>query len=202
MKPYQHLWSMTAILSALLICNLAVQLVNAQQGPQAPLVLSAREFRLVNQANQTLATMGVGRDGGPQIALFNNRQQKRLELAVGGDGQPLIQLNDGAGEPRLQLQTFAYKGDDSAPHISIFNREGQVRGQFHINQNNRPNFYLVNDAGAQIQLSPETLSLRSGRSSAGTTLAAYDEKTPGLVFADSEGKWMWTAPKKAAPKKK
>jgi hypothetical protein len=209
MKTHQHLWSMTAIVSTLLVCNMAVQMVNAQQGAPAPKVLVAQEFRLVNARNQTLATMSVGLDAGPQIALFDGRQdagigtEKLLELKVDSYGQPHLQLNDGSGKPRLKMSLVDFKGDGSAPQIEIMDRDNKTRGILGINANNSPDLYLRGDAGAEAVLKPESLRINSGRGKEFGTTWLFGGRGPNLIVADGSGKWVWSAPpQKAAAKRK
>ncbi|MBW3634942.1 MAG: hypothetical protein KY445_00575 [Armatimonadetes bacterium] len=208
MKTHQHLWSMTAIVSTLLVCNMAVQMVNAQQETAAPKVLVAQEFRLVNARNQTLVTMSIGLDGSPQIALFDGRSgfgvstQKLLELKVDGSGQPNLQLNDGGGKPRLEMSLVNFKGDGSAPRIEIMDADNEARGVFGINANNNPDLSLYGDTGAKAVLKPESLRIVSGKGKEFGTAWLFGGRGPNLIVADESGKWVWTAPAKQAAKRR
>ena len=215
MKSHQHGWGMTAIISTLLVCNMAVQMVKAQPEAEVPKVIEAQEFRLVNTRRQTLATMSIGPDGGPRIALFDGFGQsdsepgaKRLELGVSpsddGNYSPHLKLNDDGGKPRLSLFLTEFKGDNNAPQIQIMDKNNQARGIFGINANNNPDLILSGDTGATTVLKPEKLSISAGDGKWFGTTWLIGGRGPGLVFADGNGKWIWTAPpqkiiKKASP---
>lgn len=202
MKTYQHLWSMTAIISTLLVCNMGVQLVKAQQSPQTPQVVTAHEFRLVNDQNQTMATMALGGDGGPQISLFDAGQKKRVELKVDGYRVPTITLLGASGTTRLKLTQNDYKGDPDAPQVQLYDAQEKLLGTLGINPNSKSELNLADLGGHAAVLKSDSFFFYSPNNSVSTALFPYSAKTPGLAFANGEGRYIWTAPPKTESKRK
>ena len=203
MNTQQHLWSMTAIVSTLLLGNMAVSLVNAQQEPPVPNVVTAQEFRLVNKRGQVVATMESDLGGRARITLIDDLTTpgaRRLEIKMDGTGQPVVQLNDNAGQPRLRLSCVDYKGDGTAPMIQILDYQNKVRGQMRINPNNEPDLELWNLSGQGVRLKTDRVTLHKTWYSPSTDLFVAGKNRPGLIFSDDSGKWFWTAPPRQSAK--
>ena len=193
---------MTAIISTLLAGNIGVQLVKAQQPPQEAPIVSAREFRLVNDHNQAMATMFVGEDGSPQFALFDANSTKRLELSVGGDTLPRIVLFDSHKKTRLKITQIGYrqyKGDPSDPLIELYSSQEKVLGSLGVNVNSKAELVFSGDAGGTMALKPDSLFFYSDNPQttllpgATTALFPYNGKSPALAFSKG-GRFVWTAP--------
>jgi hypothetical protein len=198
MNTQQHLWSMTAIVSTLLLGNLAVGLVNAQQEAPVPEVVTAQEFRVVNKRGQIVATMGSDIDGRPRIALIDDVTtpgSRRLEMKTDEAGRPTVQLNDAGNQPRLRLTCVESKGDDAVPLIQILNGQNKVLGNMGMNANGEPDFRILGRNGQNLELKVDRVSISGGTSDPrNTTLSVAAKGQVGLTFTGENGKWFWTAP--------
>lgn len=201
MKSYQHLWSMTAIVSTLLVGNMAVGLVRAQQSAPAPAVVTAREFRLVNEQGQTTAKIFNAPDG-PRVSLLNPEQQVQLELKIDGYRKPAISLFNESGKVRLQLTQVDYKGDSNAPQIQLFDAQEKLLGNFGINPNLKADLTLSGIGNQTSVLKPESLFFYGPGDTVRTALFSYDGKSPGLAFGRRDGRYVWTAPPKQTVRRK
>ncbi len=198
MKPYQHFWGMTAILSALLVGNMFVSRSTAQQSAPAPDVLTAREFRLVDSNNRVRATMSLDKNEDPQIEMFNPKGKKQIELKLEQTeffNKPIFAFFDEqSGQTRFRLTQELWR-DTVEPQIEFFQNERKV-ANFGININGTVDLFLSHGgySGEKIILRPDALFLEAPGYSKKTALFAYKEGSPGLAFAGDDGKYIWTAP--------
>ena len=93
------------------------------------------------------------------------------------------------------------KGDDQAPQIQLFDGDDKLLGNFGINENRKADFYLGGIEGNSMILKPDSLFFQLPNNSTTTALFAYKANSPGLAFADQNGKYIWTAPHKSKPRR-
>ena len=95
----------------------------AAQFEQAPEVVKARSFQLVDRQGKVRAELGLDRDEKPSLILRDAAGKDRVGLVVEPDGSPALILSDAAEKVRASL----WLESDGNPRLALQDAAGKVR---------------------------------------------------------------------------
>ncbi len=123
-------------------------------GPQPPdgpqQVVTAREFRLVDQSGNSRATLQTNMYGMPQLMLWDQRQQPRAVLALQSDGSPQFDLVGTDGRAHLTMTILA----DGSPIVTLLDEGSQPRAMLFLTEDGKPKLELYNAEGKSVFSKP------------------------------------------------
>jgi hypothetical protein len=114
---------LAALAIAFLCGNVWTERGNAQKNPEAPKVLTAQEFRLVDKDGKPRAKIGVGETGGSSVTLMDGEGKVRAQLTVQSDGSAALVLQDKAEKPRAVLNAVS----EGSAGLALFDKGNQSR---------------------------------------------------------------------------
>lgn len=117
-------------------------------GPQR--VVTAQEFRLVDQNGNDRATLETNTYGMPQLMLWDQRQQPRAVLALQGDGSPQFDLLGPDGRAHLTMTILA----DGSPIVTLLDEGSQPRATLALAEDGKPQLELYNAEGKAVFSKP------------------------------------------------
>ena len=138
-------------------------------------VVTAEEFRVIDEEGKTRAMLAMLPDGSPNLVLFDNDLTPRVQIAVSAIGAPGILCFDKSGYKGAIASIGLLYGD--TPSIGLIDSDGNNRIQLSI------------DPDDDVAI----LGLYDKHERPRAKLIGMDEATI-LVLFDKEGKVMWSAP--------
>ena len=94
--------------------------VFAQKTPSTATIVTAEQFRLVDQAGETRASLSVEGDGTPRLDLHDQNGHRRVGLYLLPNGAPRLGLFDETGMHRALLALLP----NGEPGLIFFDRSG------------------------------------------------------------------------------
>ena len=113
--------NVAVLVVVLLAGDVALRCVGAQPGGAAPKVIAAQEFRLVDGAGKTRASLSAQDDGSTGMVFFDREGKRRAVLRLRADGTPALSLHDADGKNRAALDTLA----DGSVSLALTNKTGK-----------------------------------------------------------------------------
>ena len=90
--------------------------------PAVPDVLRAGRFEVVDAAGKVRASLGLGTDGTPLLAVYDAAGKARAGMTVLPDGSPALGLRDAAGKRRAVMMVDR----DGSPALDLRDAEEKV----------------------------------------------------------------------------
>lgn len=112
--------------------------------------VTAEQFVLVDSNGECRATLKLGSDGGPALALHDARGRARASIRVGSDGAPSLVLYDSGGRRRAEI---ALKADGSAG-VGLYDEVGEGRAELVVSPGGAPAFSLFGPDGRRLTRLP------------------------------------------------
>ncbi len=141
-----------ALLATLLLAgDLAIRSVHAQHDPAPPKVIIAQEFRLVDKAGATRATLQTQPEGSPGIVLYDKSGKVRVTLQVRPDGSSLLAFHDAMSKPRVELE----HSSDGTGGLTFTNSKGNGGAALVIGADGNPAAIFKDKDGKVSWTAPE-----------------------------------------------
>ena len=132
-------------------------------------VISAKSFRLVNDAGQTRAELSLDQAGNPMLIMNDRSGNRRFRIFQGENGQQRLVISDRGGNIRLYIG----ESDDGRPML------------FTIDSNGKRRFAIYQDEGGQ-----QRLVINDQNGDARLSVGEDDNGRPTLYTTDPG----WQAP--------
>jgi len=173
---------------------------SAKEALSNPQIVSANEFRLIDDVGAVRAALGFGGTNAPSLTLFDTKQTPRIRLTLAEDNEtPAIGLIDKNGRPRLVMVS----GDSGQVGLSLLGEDGQVRVTI-SRENDDTSILTFSNAGAKYRI--KFLASKGGsglffidKSGNPTAiLSAVDSEDSSISLRSKEGR-VWSVPSYDVP---
>lgn len=144
-------------------------------GEEALQVVTAREFRVLDEEGKLRARLGWGNEGVPGLSFYDAAGEERVVL-VAGEDHAALGFNDAAGKPRASLA-----GGEFGFGLSLYDAAGRPRVWLALEKEN-PVLALGDVLGKEVVL------LSQGGPISAEVMLQVVEGEPALILSDAVGK--------------
>ena len=102
--------------------------------PAVPDVLRAGRFEVVDAAGKVRASLGLGTDGTPLLAVYDAAGKARAGMIMLPDGSPALFLYDAAGKARAGVMVLP----DGSPALGLRDAAGKRRAVMMVDRDGSP----------------------------------------------------------------
>jgi hypothetical protein len=127
--------------------------VEAQEPPQATKIVSAEEFRLVNQDGEPRARFLLWNDQLPALTMADEKCQNRVFLGVFNMAQPALILTDEDCKQRASLDLQP----EGLPTLTLRDENDTTRARIHLLKDGSPTLTLFDAKGQSSWSAPTSI---------------------------------------------
>jgi hypothetical protein len=144
----------------------------AQEAEQQRKVITAEEFRLVDEDGKIRAVLVAGSKGDISINFYDRYDENRATLGLSSEGQPVLKLFDQGS-------------------LEFADKNGQIRVRVDVAYDGSPSLRLYDEDGRS-RAALGCVSLETADTARTGSVEKRAESS--LVLSDKQGKVMWSAP--------
>ena len=148
------------------------RIATAQEAEQQRKVITAEEFRLVDEDGRARAVLTLGSKGNVSISFYDRYDESRVELGLSPEGQPILKLLDQGS-------------------LEFLDKNGQIRVKVDVTYDGSPSLRLYDEDGRS-RAALGCVSLETADTARTGSVERRAESS--LVLSDKQGKVMWSAP--------